>query len=248
MGNLYKNLAKVYEAMYQTFINYPEEYAFYSGLLVKYEKREVLEIGSGTGHLAQYFLDDNFQYQGLDYSAEMIEIANQKVPTGQFLQGDMRNFKLKKSVESVIITGRTISYLLKNEDINDTLSVIYKNLKPKGILCFDFIDANQFIPTIAKGKNITHQASFKNKHYSRDSYWSLDLNDGLNVKWDATYFEGVGAQRKEIGTDNSTIRTFTINELEVYLEINQFRVKEIIEKSSYAFPTYVIVAERKGTL
>ncbi len=245
MGNLYKDLASIYEAMYQTFINYPEEYAFYSNLLKKYGKNEVLEIGSGTGHLAQYFLENHFEYLGLDYSEEMIEIAKQKVLNGQFLQGDMRDFSLRNPVESIIITGRTISYLLKNEDVNNTFSAIYKNLKPKGILCFDFIDANQFIPTIAQGKNITHKASFNEKHYLRDSHWSLDLEGGLNVKWDSTYYERVGEDKVELGIDNSTIRTFTINELEVYLTINQFEIKEIIEKSSYAFPTYVIVAKRK---
>lgn len=246
MGNLYKDLASIYEAMYQTFINYPEEYTFYSDLLKKYGKKEVLEIGSGTGHLAQYFLDNHFQYLGLDYSEEMIEIAQSKVPRGRFLQGDMRNFSLKQPVESIIITGRTISYLLKNEDVNNTLSAIYKNLKPKGIVCFDFIDANQFIPTIAKGKNITHQASFNNKHYSRDSYWSLDLDGGMKVKWDSAYYEKVEEEKVKLGIDNSTIRTFTINELEIYLKINQFEIKEIIAKSSYAFPTFVIVAERNA--
>lgn len=245
MGNLYNDLAEVYEAMYHTFINYEEEYILYSDLLKKYDKSEVLEIGSGTGNLAQRFLANQFRYTGLDYSKEMIAIARKKVVKGVFLEGDMQNFQLSAPVESVIITGRTISYLLNNEAVNATFSTIHSNLKSKGILCFDFIDANQFIPTIANGKVITHKASFKGIDYSRTSHWSLNLEGGMNLKWDATYYKKVEKELVKIGEDNSIIRTFTLNEMEIFLGINQFEIKEVIEKPAYAFPTYVIVAERK---
>ena len=35
MANLYTDLAEVYEAMYQTFIDYEEEYQFYADILKK---------------------------------------------------------------------------------------------------------------------------------------------------------------------------------------------------------------------
>jgi len=246
MGNLYHDLATVYEAMYQTFINYDEEYIFYSQILKKHNKSEVLEIGSGTGNLAQRFLANQFKYKGLDYSQDMIAIAKKKVPNGLFLEGDMRSFQLLYLVESALITGRTISYLLKNEEVNATFSTIYNNLKSKGILCFDFIDANQFIPTIANGKIVTHKAFYKGIHYSRTSHWSLNLDGGMNLKWDAVYYKKKGKELVKIGTDNSVIRTFTLNEMEILLDINQFEIKEVIDKPAYAFPTYVIVAGRKS--
>jgi hypothetical protein len=48
MSNLYGNLSEVYEAMYQSFINYDEEFSFYNDLLQKYNCKNVLEIGCGT--------------------------------------------------------------------------------------------------------------------------------------------------------------------------------------------------------
>jgi ubiquinone/menaquinone biosynthesis C-methylase UbiE len=111
MSNLYNDLATIYDKMYQTFIDYEEEYHFYNHLIQQFQKTNVLEIGSGTGHLAKYFHAANFDYLGLDYSIEMIEIAKSRVPNIAFLQGDMRHFFLKKPIESVIITARTISYL-----------------------------------------------------------------------------------------------------------------------------------------
>ena len=124
MHALYTDLAKVYEAMYQTFINYPEEYRFYSSILHKYEKQQVLEIGSGTGNLARLLIENGFEYTGLDMSQEMIRIAQQKSPTASFVEADMRDFKLPLPVQSTLITGRTISYMHQNKDVNAALSSI----------------------------------------------------------------------------------------------------------------------------
>ena len=248
MSNLYNDLATIYDKMYQTFIDYEEEYDFYNQIIKRYNKTNVLEIGSGTGHLAKYFQAANFDYLGLDYSAEMIAIAQNRVPNVAFLQGDMRDFQLPKSVESIIITARTLSYLLTNNDIINTFSSIYNNLKPNGILCFDFIDANEFIPFIAKGKEVTHEAAFDDEAYVRESFWQPNLENGMAFQWDSVYYKKEKNKKIKIGIDNSIIRTFTLNEIEIFLTVCGFEVKEIIKRPSYAFPTYVVVAERTPKL
>ena len=244
MSKLYKELAEVYEAMYQTFIDYKEEYDFYSGLLEKYNKNQVLEIGCGTGHLANYFAKNGFEYIGMDLSEEMIQLAKNKAHTSQFIKGDMRDFKINSPLQSVIITARTISYLSSNKDVKATFSSIFNNLQSEGILCFDFIDANAFIPLMAKKKEVVHEATFRNIHYIRKSKWDLNLKHGMDFNWNAVYYKKDGDHLIEIGQDQSIIRTFTINEIEVFLFINGFKIKEIIERASYFFPTYVVVAER----
>lgn len=245
MTNLYHDLANIYEAMYQTFIDYQKEYDFYSRILLDKKVNSVLEIGSGTGNLAAYFINNKFDYYGLDYSNDMIDIARNKVPSGRFIQGDMRDFELNSPVESVMITGRTISYLLQNEDISLTFSSIFKNLLPGGLLCFDFIDANQFIPSIAEGKKVVHQADFDENTYVRESEWKPNLEYGMGFDWQSVFYKKEKSLI-EIGRDTSTIRTFTINEIEIFLSINGFVVKDVIERPSYAFPTYVVVAEKKN--
>ena len=140
MNPLYKDLATIYEAMYHSFIDYPAEYDFYSGQLLRYHQNEVLEIGSGTGNLAKYFIANGFVYKGLDYSEQMIDLAKKKISTAEFIKGDMRDFKLNHPVGSIIATGRTLSYLRTNDDIRAAFSSFYNNLIPDGILCFDCID------------------------------------------------------------------------------------------------------------
>lgn len=245
MKTIYTKLAAIYEAMYQTFIDYNAEYQFYNSLIQEQHKKNVLEIGSGTGHLAAYFSQANFEYQGLDFSSDMIAIAQAKNPAVQFIAGDMRNFELSQKVESVIITGRTISYLLTNADINAAFQAIHKNLVPKGILAFDFIDASLFIPMIAKGKKITHQADYQDKTYYRDSFWSLNLTHGMDFKWLSIYYEKKETKEIKIGEAEEIVRTFTLEEVKIFLKINGFRLLKIIERETYAFPTFVVVAERE---
>lgn len=244
MDNLYKDLATVYEAMYHTFIDYKEEYDFYSSILQKYHKNAVLEIGSGTGNLAPYFIENGFEYIGLDYSQEMLSLAREKTPYAQFREGDMRDFQLDHPVQSTLITARTINHLLKNEDLMSAFKSINDNLHTGGILAFDFIDANEFIPFILGGKNIRHTANYQGIEYIRDSFWKEDLELAMNFEWDAIYYKKSDDNLIELGTDKLIVRAFTINELELFLTLNNFKIKEIIKRASYAFPTYVIVAEK----
>ncbi|WP_281989476.1 class I SAM-dependent DNA methyltransferase [Aquimarina aggregata] len=244
MEKLYTDLAEVYEAMYKTFINYHDEYNFYNKIIKRFNATHLLEIGSGTGNLASYFIKNGVTYSGLDYSKEMISIAQKKVPNGKFIKGDMRSFHLKQPVQAIIMTGRTISYLLPNIDVKSTFNTIYENLKEQGIFCFDFIDARAFIPEISKEKKVIHTAMYNGTKYCRESIWNLNLKYGMDFLWYSKYFKEVENEWIEIGKDTSIIRAFSKEEIEIFLTITGFEIKDIIKKESYAFPTYVVIAQK----
>jgi hypothetical protein len=49
MASLYEGkMAAIYDAMYQTFVDYDEEYAFYNAFIQENNCKTILEIGSGT--------------------------------------------------------------------------------------------------------------------------------------------------------------------------------------------------------
>ena len=60
MTQLYTTYADLYHKMYQSFIDYDEEYQFYKELLDKHGVKNILEIGCGTGQLAKRFLRDGY--------------------------------------------------------------------------------------------------------------------------------------------------------------------------------------------
>lgn len=245
MQSLYSNgFETIYDEMYQTFIDYKEEYDFYNAILKQYKKNQTLEIGCGSGNLAKHFIKNKYNYSGFDYSSDMVRLCKSKNPKNTFTLGDMRNFSLKSKQESILITGRTSSYLLSNKDIFDALQSIHTNLKSAGILCFDFIDANRFFKEIKGGKKVEHLATFNQKKYKRDSFFNTNTSENFMFDWQAEYYEVNEKESKLIAKDDSEVRAFTKNEWEIFLHLNNFELLEFIDRKSYAFDTYVIVAKK----
>jgi len=246
MANLYDGkMAAIFDAMYQTFIDYDEEYHFYNELIQKNKASTILEIGSGTGNLAKRFQENRQEYIGLDYSLSMITIAQERNPNSIFIHGDMREFQLEKPVDVIIITGRSTSYLTTNDDINSTFASIHKNLTQGGIVIFDCIDANRFIPFIKENKNIIHQAQYEGVNYLRESNWRIAASENFMLEWTAQYYTVVNNQKEIIMDDFSTVRVFTLNEIQLFLYMNDFEIIETIDRKTYAFDTFVIVARKK---
>jgi hypothetical protein len=67
------------------------------------------------------------------------------------------DFNLEKQVDAIIITGRSTSYLTTNDDLNENFASLFNNITEEGIIAFDFIDANRFIPYINENQKIIHK-------------------------------------------------------------------------------------------
>jgi SAM-dependent methyltransferase len=238
-------MAAIFDAMYQTFIDYDEEYQFYSNLVKENNCKTILEVGSGTGNLAERFQQNNQDYIGLDYSLSMIAIAKQRNKNCAFIHGDMRQFELEKLVDSILITGRSTSYLITNDDINSTFDSIHKNLNKDGIVIFDFIDANRFIPFTKENQVIIHEAAYEGIKYYRNSIWKTTLSDNFMLEWSAQYYTFENGEKEIIADDFSTLRVFTLNEIQLFLYLNGFEIIKTIDRKTYAYDTYVIVARKK---
>jgi len=248
MANLYDGkMAAIFDAMYQTFIDYDEEYEFYNTLIRENTCTTILEIGSGTGNLAKRFQENKHNYMGLDYSLSMIAIAKERNQNCLFIHGDMRNFQLENSVDAILITGRSTSYLINNDDINNTFASLYKNLNDEGIILFDFIDANRFIPFAKENETIIHQAAYEGINYIRESHWNTTSLENFMLEWSAQYYTIVNGEKEIISDDFSTVRVFTLNEIELFLYLNNFEIIKTIDRKTYAYDTYVIMARKKLT-
>ena len=242
MTKLYTEYADLYNKMYQSFIDYGEEYKFYKGLLDNHNAKDILEIGCGTGQLAQRFLNDKYSYTGIDVSAPMLEYARKELPAEHFHEMDMRDIKLPSKYDGVIITARSISYILANNDVMATFKSIKKVLKDGGVLIFDFIDAKSFIPSINEKEIISHVVVIDNVRYKRESTFEKQISSNWNWIWKSTFFKEGKNGYEDIGSDKAELRTFTAEELEIFLMLMGFKVQEVLRRRVYAFDTKVIVA------
>ena len=230
MTKLYSELAHVYHDMYQSLFDYKKEFIFYEKYLKKYNCKSVLDLGCGNGNLAPYFLDSNYNYTGLDLYAEMLEIARKNNPDAHFIQGDIRNLQLSEKFDAVIIPGRSFCYMTTNDDVMQALQSIHNTLKNNGILIFDNFRAQIIFAAVSK--KFENTVEYNNRKYTRISINSPNLQTGWTWNWHATYhIEEKGKATKTI-VDESILRSFTIDELKLFCQLNKFDIIEIIEDNS----------------
>lgn len=110
--------------------------------LLEQEKHEILDIGCGTGTLTELLAKAGYDMIGIDSSGEMLEIAMEKKEKSGldilYLCQDMRELELYGTVGAAVSVCDTLNYLLQEEDVIRTFSLVDNYLYPGGIFIFDF--------------------------------------------------------------------------------------------------------------
>jgi SAM-dependent methyltransferase len=231
--------------MYQTFIDYDAEFSLYAGLMREYNLQSVLEIGCGSGHLAKRFTEQGYAYQGIDLSEDMLALARQRCPPANLSVGDMRTLTLPRTFDAVLITARSISYIVQNQDVLATFRSLKTCLAPGGKLIFDFIDAASFFRKLDPSALIQHQAPYQGELFSRQSRYVANLATGWTWDWHSAFFRETSSQPEPLATDVATLRAFLPDELRLFLHLAGMQVDDLRWQPTYAFDTGIIVA---GTL
>lgn len=55
-------------------------------------------------------------------------------------------------------------------------------------------------------------------------------------------------EKVKIADDFSTVRVFTLNEIELFLSLNGFEILKTIDRKTYAYDTFVIVAKKRDSM
>jgi SAM-dependent methyltransferase len=242
MTELYTTFADLYHKMYQSFIDYDDEFALYERFVKHAGSKSILEIGCGTGQLAKKFIARGYDYTGIDISSEMLKIAHATQPSGRFLEMDMRNIILQEKFDAILITARSISYLTTNQDVLSAFQSIANVCSEGGKLIFDFIDAGSFIPQINEKNVIEHEAMIDGVRFKRESIYRLQLASSWNWIWESTFLRENNGKFEKIGIDHAELRAFTADELKIFLKLCNFSTNEIIDRKVYAFDTKIVVA------
>jgi len=204
--------------MYPKVFDYAAEFDDYHALLTQHRSQKIIEVGCGTGFLANYFIEKLYTYMGIDLHEPMLAIARQHNPTGRFIQGDMRNLRLKDPCDAILITGKSFCHMVTNADVMSCMESVYRTLKPGGILIFD----NFYAPEIFRDfKNTTEfRVDEGENSYKWISNHKIDFTTGFTWIWSTTYFI-IEHGNKKMTQDTMTIRAFTRDELELFLRLGK---------------------------
>jgi SAM-dependent methyltransferase len=157
-----------------------KEDSLYTQFLVGNGKR-VLELGCGTGNLLNS-LNPSYGL-GVDLSSNMIDIAKKNFPNLDFIEGDIENSELIKSIEGTfdyIILSDTIGFL---DDCEETLSSLHSLCNFETRLVISYYSWRwQPILTLAEKLRLKMPSVEMNWLSSEDTMGFLNLADFEPVK------------------------------------------------------------------
>jgi SAM-dependent methyltransferase len=101
----------------------------------------VLDLACGTGTVANYFADKNYQVSGVDGSEEMLEQARQKTAemgaAVDFSCQDMRAFEVVERAGLITCLYDGMNYMLTEDDLLKVMERAAQALTPGGLFLFD---------------------------------------------------------------------------------------------------------------
>ena len=108
----------------------------------------VLEIGCGTGRVASALAAAGFEVVGVDRSAAMLRLADERrasLPPDvasrlTFVEGDMTSVMLGRQVPLIVAPSRVFQFALTSEDQRAALRTFKAHLAPGGRLVLDLFD------------------------------------------------------------------------------------------------------------
>lgn len=110
--------------------------------ILESERNLVVDLGCGTGTLAEIMYRKGYDVMGVDVSEEMLNIAmEKKEKSGSeilYLQQDMRELELYSTVGTVYSVCDSLNYILEEEELAEVFGRVNNYLFPGGIFIFDF--------------------------------------------------------------------------------------------------------------
>lgn len=104
----------------------------------------VLDLGCGTGRVALRFLEAGYEVTGLDLSAEMLALAEQRCSRfllkgkASFLRADMAGFRALGPFDLALSTYNSMNHLSSDANLKACFQSVHSSLERGGIFLFDY--------------------------------------------------------------------------------------------------------------
>lgn len=178
-------LAKQYDQMAQSYND--DRHLFNNksqliklGELVK-EGDRVLDVGCGSGiPVAKYFADLGCETIGFDLSKEMILLARENVPEGEFFQADLQVVEFPPSTFDLVVSFYCIFHIEKKRQ-GEVFQKFYEYLKHDKCAYFTlagekYTNKKEFQGTMKFGKHVLPYA-----HFSEEQYREMLTKTGFDI-------------------------------------------------------------------
>jgi ubiquinone/menaquinone biosynthesis C-methylase UbiE len=126
-----------------------------------------LDLACGTGPHVQHFIDFGYQSSGLDINQPMLDLAQQRCPTGHFSLQDMCNFQVDDAPDLITCFLYSIHYSSDITQLKSCIASTHRALASGGVFCFNTVDKNK----IDSSAFVRHTAEHHGSHFAFSSGW-----------------------------------------------------------------------------
>jgi SAM-dependent methyltransferase len=234
----YQALAPVYDRL-MNHVEYDEWTDLINKIIGKFcstDHPTILELGGGTGILAQKLLQSGFSYYGSDLSFPMCEQAiKKKIP---FICADCRNIPVKINFDFLIFLYDGINYLQTLSDYTQLFSEAFNILNNNGLFLFDITtEAN----SIKYFLDYFDFEDYKDISFVRHSFY--DLKNTLQFNEFTIFYRSTSNPDLFIKANEKHIqKVFSAKEIENIIPADKFKVIGIWD--NFSFKKYSSKSER----
>lgn len=193
--------------------------------LLDSEKNLVVDLGCGTGTLAELLYEKGYDMIGVDASESMLNIAmDKKAESGSeilYLQQDMRELELYSTVGTVYSVCDSLNYILEEEELKTVFSLVNNYLFPGGIFIFDFNTDYKYREVIG---NTTITESREDCSFIWENYY--DPEEEIN-EYDLTIFVQEEENLFRRFTETHFQRGYTVEQMLRLVEEAGMKVVEV---------------------
>lgn len=144
---MYNTLSKYYDYVFPVGM---EQLNMLQSFLPAGEAENILDLACGSGSYSIELVARGFKVYGLDYEAEMIELARAKASARglavDLRQGDMRDLAgLPDNFDAALCIGNSIVHLLTDDDLLQSLKETNRHLRQGGIYLIQTVNYDRIL-------------------------------------------------------------------------------------------------------
>lgn len=135
----YNEMAFLFEKASSRNTYTKQEANFIIDITKKYieQPKGFLDIPCGVGRHSRILAKNGFNVVGVDFSKQLLSLAEASDSKTTYVRSDMRNFNLKKQFDCIYSIWDAYVYLSRPEDISKFVTNAYRHSKNGGILILD---------------------------------------------------------------------------------------------------------------
>lgn len=194
-----------------------------------------LDLACGTGSLTLWLKKKGVDIYGIDASAEMLSVAQEKALDSDisgmlFLRQKMQNIDLYGTIDTCICTLDSINHITNKDDVQKTFSRVSFFMNPEALFIFD-------VNTLYKHQKVLGNNTFVYDTSKVYCVWQNSLcKDSRTVDISLDFFQRDGDIYRRY-SENFMERAYTHTEICEMLEKAGFRLLDVFGEMSFDKPS-----------